>query len=52
MCDTPLHFLTLFYCIVLANTPIDFIVSRPSFFERTGEEDKAFVVCILLVRLH
>jgi len=52
MCGAPLQSLTSFYCIVLANTPIDFIVSRPSFFERTGEWDKAFVVCLLLVRLY
>jgi hypothetical protein len=33
----PLHCLTLLYCIVLANIPIDFVVGRLSFFERTGE---------------
>jgi hypothetical protein len=33
----PLHSFTSLYCIVLANIPIDFVVGRRSFFERTGE---------------
>jgi hypothetical protein len=39
-------------CIVLANIAIDFVVGQSSFFARTANADKAFVVCHLALRLH
>jgi hypothetical protein len=40
------------YCTVLANLAIDFVNDRGREGERTGNSDKAFVVCLLAPRLH
>jgi hypothetical protein len=38
-------------CIVLANIAIELMTGEPMFSWRTGNEDKAFVVCSLARRL-
>jgi len=40
------------YCIGLANIATGFVFGQPSFFERTSNADKAFVVCPLTLRFH
>jgi hypothetical protein len=40
------------HCIVLADAAIDFVVGQPWCFKTPANADKAFVVCLLALRLH